>query len=147
MPIRPYMLDVKHIYGVTWRRSDSRGEYLMRGIARVFQTRVMQVTHHYQHYQHDYQHIAIRSVSTLVPPSGKKARRALGLVPSRIVNASLLRASLRPRRRRVFSLLSRISSSSSSSFSSSFLLLNPTSYTALLFLSFWSYLLARKVFL
>lgn len=61
----------------------------------------MQVTHHYQHYQHGHQHIAIRGVSTLVPPSGKKARRALGLVPSRrIVDASLLRASLRPRRRR-----------------------------------------------
>lgn len=47
----------------------------------------MQVTHHYQHYQHDHQHIAIRGVSTMVPPSGKKARRALGLVPSRIVDA------------------------------------------------------------
>lgn len=52
----------------------------------------MQVTHHYQRVARDHQHrrATTRRVSTLVPLSGKKARHALGLVPSRIVDASSL---------------------------------------------------------
>lgn len=110
----------------------SRRVFNARHSARIPDSRyIMQVTHHYQHYQHGHQHIAIRGVSTLVPPCGKKARRALGLVPSRIVDASLLRAFLRPRRRRqrrdpLPPVVSTVLSS----------LLSPTSRTALPFLSF-----------
>lgn len=51
----------------------------------------MQVTHHYQPLPS--LSATLHVVPSSVPLSGKKARRALGLVPSRIVDASLARAS------------------------------------------------------